>query len=96
MEWIRDRLQAGPDRHGNVRKAAEEAGISTTTFYNACDRLDVERFELDGKKWLRLPPAEAADGPAEADTPATIPMVPRKKLFRGPEKLGYSELVAAS
>ena len=55
MDWLTDRLRIGPDRHGEVRKAAQEAGIASSTLYDAMDRLGVERFEAEGRKWLRLP-----------------------------------------
>jgi putative DNA primase/helicase len=54
MDWLTDRLRVGPDRHGEVRKAAQEAGIASSTLYDAMDRLGVERFEEGGRKWLRL------------------------------------------
>jgi putative DNA primase/helicase len=59
MEWLLAYLANGPQRHGPTRKAAEEAGFASKTFYNALDRLEIERFELDGRQWLRLP--QAAD-----------------------------------
>ena len=58
MDWVRERLEVGPGRHGELRGAAEEAGITKGTFYNALDALGVERFEIEGKKWLRLTPTD--------------------------------------
>ena len=60
MDWVRERLEVGPGRHGELRGAAEEAGITKGTFYNALDALGVERFEIEGKKWLRLTPTDTA------------------------------------
>jgi hypothetical protein len=55
MEFVCLRLAGGPQGHGATLKAAEEAGISKGTFYNALDGLGVIRYEADGRKLIRLP-----------------------------------------
>ena len=48
-------------------KAAEEAGVTKGTFYRALDLLGVERFEEDGRKWLRLTPDLLPDSDAKGE-----------------------------
>lgn len=67
MDWIRERLVHGMQRHGVVRRAAEEAGFSTGTFYNAVRLLGIQEPIHDGRKYLQLPPDDDAEEAPQAN-----------------------------
>lgn len=52
--WLTDRL-AMPDRVSIVRSEAEKAGHSPNTLYRAKDAMQIEEYDLDGRKWWKLP-----------------------------------------
>jgi hypothetical protein len=64
MDWLREFLSPGPARHGATRRAAEEAGITTGTFYNAVRLLGLAETLVDGCKYLQFGAFEGAE-----DTP---------------------------
>ena len=53
--WLAAQLTPNPARVFVVRKAAEQAGHATGTLYAARDALGVSEYELDGRKWWKLP-----------------------------------------
>lgn len=52
--WLRSQLAGGSARVSVLRNLAEDKGISTKTLYAAFRNLDVEEFEMEGRKWWRL------------------------------------------
>ena len=54
VEWPRVHLGTGPKGVGNTRTLAEQAGFSARTLYRAKDRLDVEEYRVQSRKWWRL------------------------------------------
>ena len=62
QEWLYALLDSeGSVRVSEVRRRAEAEGHSSKTLYTAKDRLNVNEFDLDGKKYWQL---IADDGPA--------------------------------
>ncbi len=53
--WLAAQLTPNPARVSVVRKAAEQAGHAVGTLYAARDALGVSEYELDGRKWWKLP-----------------------------------------
>ena len=53
--WLAAQLTPNPARVSVVRKAAEQAGLVTGTLYAARDALGVAEYELEGRKWWKLP-----------------------------------------
>jgi hypothetical protein len=54
MDWIRERLEGGPDRVSDIRNDAEKAGYSTKTLYASKDRLPIQEYVVEGRKWWQL------------------------------------------
>ena len=62
--WLAERLGV-PALVADVRRDAEKANHSTGTLYSARDALGVDEYTIDGRKWWKLPAADADDdGPA--------------------------------
>lgn len=57
MEWLRERLAAGPDRVKTIRDEAEDREISASVLYRAKDQLGIVEETVDGRKWWTLPAA---------------------------------------
>ena len=53
--WLAAQLTPNPDRVSVVRKAADQAGHAAGTLYAARDALGISEYELDGRKWWKLP-----------------------------------------
>jgi len=71
--WLGDRLTPNPDRVSVIRKDAAAAKVipsegSADTLYRAKDALKVEEYELDGRKWWKMP-AEPAGPKGLGPTP---------------------------
>ena len=58
--WLAAQLTPNPARVSVVRKAAEQAGHATGTLYAARDALGVSEYELEGRKWWKMPAATSA------------------------------------
>jgi hypothetical protein len=61
--WLKDRLTPNPARVSEVRKDAEAAGHSADRLYAARDALGVEEYEVEGRKWWKLPGATDPEEP---------------------------------
>lgn len=68
--WLTERLRGVPSRVSVVRKEAEAEPrkYGASTIYAARDALGIEEYEVDGKKWWKLP-IEVADRGLEAPCP---------------------------
>jgi hypothetical protein len=61
-KWLRDRLGAsGEMAVYKVREAAEAQSFQTGTLYRAKERLGIEEFVRQGKKWWKLPATEGEE-----------------------------------
>lgn len=59
--WLREKLKEGPRKVAELISAADEGGISRGSLYRARERLGVEEYELEGRKYWEVPvPAGAA------------------------------------
>lgn len=59
-EWLKARLEMGPQRVGITRNLAEEAGFAVGTLYSAKRALRVIEYEAESRKWWRLPTDDEA------------------------------------
>jgi hypothetical protein len=57
-DWLRARLAMGSVRVSYTRDAAQDAGIGTAILYRARDLLGLDEYEMDGRKWWRMPEAD--------------------------------------
>jgi hypothetical protein len=55
--WLKAHLDPGPARVKDARRAAEAEGFTSTPLYTAARSLKVEQYEIDGRKWWKLPKA---------------------------------------
>ena len=61
--WLAAQLTPNPTRVSVVRKAAELADFAAGTLYAARDALGVAEYELEGRKWWKLPTASVEPAP---------------------------------
>jgi hypothetical protein len=54
-DWLSDRVKSQPRPVNRLRAEAEQAGFSARTLYRAKDKLELEEYEAEGKKWWKLP-----------------------------------------
>jgi hypothetical protein len=57
-KWLAQRLTPNPSRVKDVRGDAEKASFSADTLYRAMEALGVDEYELDRRKWWKLPSVE--------------------------------------
>jgi hypothetical protein len=57
-DWLRDRLKKAPRPVNRLRAEGEESGINSRTLYRAKERLELEEFVAERKKWWKLPPVD--------------------------------------
>jgi hypothetical protein len=55
-EWLTKYLTPNPARVVDIRAESEKAGFAAATLYGARNSLMVEEFNLERRKWWRLPP----------------------------------------
>jgi hypothetical protein len=53
--WLAEQLTPNPARVSVVRKAADQAGFATGTLYAARDAIGAAEYELEGRKWWKVP-----------------------------------------
>ncbi|MGA2701530.1 MAG: AAA family ATPase [Isosphaeraceae bacterium] len=61
--WLAAQLTPNPTRVRDVRKTAEQAGFAPGTLYAARDALGVAEYDLDDRKWWKLPAENMEPGP---------------------------------
>jgi putative DNA primase/helicase len=62
VDWLWKWLEEGPKAVGSAREAAEEKGISSRDLYRAKEKMPVEEYRSEGRKFWRL-----VDDPFDAD-----------------------------
>jgi hypothetical protein len=67
--WLSERLTPNPARVSEVRKDAEAKGYPSATLYRARDDIGVAEYQIDGRKWWKLPEAAAVQDVQDDDPP---------------------------
>src|SRR5262249_43320807 len=55
MDWLTRFLEAGKQMLGITRKACEDAGFSSKTFYRAKGFMKLNEYKAEGFTWIELP-----------------------------------------